>query len=97
MNQLCRCSTTRVKTSNAAKRSNQILPTLSGIVSGIILVFLPKCPACLAAYMTILTGVGLSTPIAGFLRICLLILCSISLLFAIIFIIKKRCYTSTAL
>ncbi|MFK7778835.1 MAG: hypothetical protein QM501_12075 [Gimesia sp.] len=90
MIQACKYSTSRKKTSTTGKYSKQILSSVSGLVSGLILVILPKCPACVAAYFAFLTGVGLSTPVAGFLRTSLLILCTVSLVIAIFFIIKKR-------
>ena len=43
------------------------------------LAFLPKCPACLAAYILIGTGASLSITIAAYLRMMLLTLCAISL------------------
>src|SRR5258705_12890129 len=49
-----------------------------------ILVLVPKCPACLAAHVTLWTGLGLSFSTAAYLRWGLLFLCVASLLFLIV-------------
>ena len=51
------------------------------IFSGAILALMPKCPACLAAYVAASTGLGLSLPVANGLRTMLLVLCIASMLY----------------
>jgi hypothetical protein len=51
------------------------------IVPATTLALLPKCPACVAAYVALATGIGISLPAATFLRGMLLGLCLMSLAF----------------
>jgi len=50
------------------------------VLPGVMVVLLPKCPACLAAWLAI-AGIGLSAPAAGRLRTLILILGLVPILF----------------
>jgi hypothetical protein len=53
----------------------------SWLVPGGLLVLIPKCPVCFAAYIAAFTGLGLSIPAATGLRVALITLCVLSLAF----------------
>jgi membrane protein implicated in regulation of membrane protease activity len=46
------------------------------IVPSAILAVMPKCPVCFAAYVALLTGVGLSLNAAAYLRVFLMMFCA---------------------
>jgi hypothetical protein len=54
------------------------------VLPSVILVSAPKCPACLAAYVALWTGLSLSLITATYLRWALLFLCVASLVFLIV-------------
>jgi hypothetical protein len=50
------------------------------------LALVPKCPACVAAYVLLFTGIGLSIPVAAAMRWALIVSC----VAAIIFLLTRR-------
>ena len=69
------------KTPTRVRRVREIF---AWVLPSALLVLVPKCPACLAAYVALWTGLGLSLSTATYLRSFLLFLCVASLLFLIV-------------
>lgn len=46
---------------------------LASLLSTLILILIPKCPVCVAAWVTFFTGVGLSLTFAAWLRLFLIV------------------------
>jgi hypothetical protein len=55
-----------------------------------ILAVLPKCPACLAAYVALGTGIGLSLTAATYLRLSLIVVCVASLIFFVAKLLRPQ-------
>ena len=49
------------------------------LIPGMLLAFFPKCPLCVAGYVALATGLGVSLTAATYLRWTLLALCLASL------------------
>ena len=54
-----------------------------------ILVLVPKCPACIAGYVLVFTGIGLSLPVASFIRCMLVALCITALLYLMYLYVRR--------
>jgi uncharacterized membrane protein len=68
------------KTSARLRKTREVAAWL---VPSVALALMPKCPVCLAAYVAIWTGIGLSLTTAAYLRWSLLIICVASLLYLV--------------
>ena len=64
-----------------SRRCCGVRDTVGWLLPAAILTVLPKCPACLALYIGIGTGIGLSLPTAIYVRAMLVILCTFALLY----------------
>jgi hypothetical protein len=62
-----------------ASRARRGLAAAGSVAPAAILMLLPKCPACVAAYLAVATGIGVSVTTAAYLRTSLLVLCVTSL------------------
>jgi hypothetical protein len=71
----------------------QIGTITSWIFTWGIVLLIPKCPACLAAYVACGTGIGLSVSTAGYVRLGLLAACAATLAFLTQRLVRQRVVT----
>ena len=62
----------------------------ASILPGAMLVLLPKCPLCLAAWLTVVTGVGVSATAAAHVRGLIVVVWVVAAALAAVQIIRRR-------
>ncbi|QDU90731.1 hypothetical protein Pla175_41420 [Pirellulimonas nuda] len=78
MSKPCCCRTSRP----AGRRRRPVAEAAVWVVPSVLLAATPKCPLCLAAYVALATGVGLSATVAGCLHAGLVLMCAALLSYA---------------
>src|ERR1700689_5486402 len=59
-----------------------------------LLVLMPKCPLCVAAYVALFTGIGVSVSTARWIQILMLVFCLASLAYFAVRLWRRRSGTS---
>ena len=80
--------------------SRRLARRLSGaaasILPGAALLFLPKCPLCLAAWLTVVTGIGISAAAAAWVRGLIVVFSVAAVVLAAAQIVRRRAFRRSA-
>jgi hypothetical protein len=61
----------------------RVIGAVRWLLVGAAVVVVPKCPMCLAAWIALGTGVGISVTTAAYLRVGLAVMCAVSLVYMV--------------
>jgi hypothetical protein len=79
MSRLC-CRSSHAAT-KPRRGTSRWLDAVGWLLPATALALMPKCPMCMAAYVALFTGLGISLPVASVIRATLVVLCVASLAF----------------
>jgi len=74
----------------APSQRPRFLAAAGYVVPAAVMALLPKCPACIVAYLAVGAGIGVTMSTAATLRTMLLILCVASLVFITARRVRRR-------
>lgn len=69
------------------KSLRKMVNFVGALLSGLLIILIPKCPMCLAAYIAVGTGIGVSFTVAGYIKIMMIAICVVSFFY---FVFKRR-------
>lgn len=69
---------------NSRTRTRTAFGALRWLAPAVLLALVPKCPACVAAYIALATGIGISFTAAAYLHGALIAVCVASLAYFVI-------------
>lgn len=64
----------------------------ASILPGAVLLLLPKCPLCLAAWLTVVTGIGISAGAAACVRGLMVVFAIAAVVLAAAQIVRRRAF-----
>lgn len=95
MSGACCCQSVSTKPNAGQPWTRRLAGLAAWGAPSLLLALMPKCPACLAAYVALGTGLGLSFALASYLRTGLIVACTASLAFLALRKLRQACMSST--
>jgi hypothetical protein len=68
----------------------------ASILPGAVLLFLPKCPLCLAAWLAVVTGFGISAATAAWVRGLIVVFPVAAMVLAAAYSVRRRAFRRSA-